>query len=266
MSTSILTSSAPADVLVRVYAFTAMWVCVRLFASHVVFKRADKPINQGTKTVIVLHSAFQAVAALWLVAYDPVIAPLLRQLAARPASLELANVDSPGVSLLATVAVGEFACQMAHVGWWYEKPNDVLMVVHHSFSALIWPIAVAARRSHFFLANMLFYELSTPFMGVLHFVPKEWSTTYAVLGSLFTLNFVLARLVTIPLSAYAFYVTWGSWTAPPLPGQADWFGPGWLLVEKIFVPLPGLLNLVWGRQVVVGYVKKLQELMRKKGD
>jgi len=256
-----LTSAEPKFVLARVLGFGLFWICVRLFASNTLFKHNAElkvRINQGTKTVIVIHSAFQAICAIWLVCYDPVIAPLLRQVARRPASLDLTNVNSPGVSLLATIAAGEFGAQMLHLRWWYEKPSDMLMVAHHTLSAIIWPIAVTSCRSQFFVANMLFYELSTPFMGLLHF-NKDNKTAYAVFGTLFTLMFVLARLCTIPITLYCFYLTWDTWTTPPPAGHPSVLpvGSGVLLTEKIAVPLPILLNLFWGRLVVSGYLKAL---------
>ena len=260
----LLSSTEPVDVFARVVGFTLLWVAVRLVASAFWAGHA-RPVSQGTKTVIVVHSGFQAFAAIWLVCYDPVVAPLVRAIAGGPASLDLANANSPGVSLLATVAAGEFTCQLLHLSYWYEKPSDLLMVGHHLFSAAIWPIAVAARRSHFFLANMLFYELSTPFMGLLHFFKGDgWKTTYAILGSLFTLAFVVARLCTLPFSAYAMYLTWDTWAiATPPAGSAL---PRWILVlEKVAVPLPALLNVYWGRLVVVGYMKAVLGGKQKKG-
>ena len=196
-----LTSIEPVDVLSRVLGFTLFWVLVRVVASHALFSDHEKRVRQGTSTVVVLHSMFQAVAAIWLVCCDPVIAPLLRQVAGQPAALDLANCNSPGVALLATIAAGEMAAQLLHIGWWYEGPGDMLLAFHHGFSAAIWPLAVMSCRSHFFVANMLVYELSTPFMGLLHF-SKGSPTARAVCGTLFTLSFVLVRLCTIPITLY----------------------------------------------------------------
>jgi len=258
---AVLTSTAIEDVAMRTVGFTLFFIAVRLFCSHVVFRSVPDAnrISQGTKSVIVVHSSFQAVAALWLVLYDPIIPGLLREIANRPATLDLANVQVPAVALLATVAAGEFTCQMLHVHYWYEKRSDLIMVGHHSLSAIFWPIAVAAGRCHYFLATMLFYELSTPFMALLHFF-KEWKLTYMALGTLFTLLFVLARLCTMPITLYSFYLTWDTFTAPPPPSSpgAAWFGPVLQASEKVTVPLPLLVNLWWGRLVVVGYFKALR--------
>jgi hypothetical protein len=255
-----LFSTAVEDVAARVAGFTLLFIAVRLFCSHIVYGHypPEKRITQGTKCVIVVHSAFQAAAALWLVFYDPVVPPLLREIASRPTALDLANTQIPSVALLATVAAGEFTCQMLHVYWWYEKSSDLIMVGHHSLSAIFWPIAVAAGRCHYFLATMLFYELSTPFMGLLHFF-KEYKVTYAVLGTIFTFNFVVARLFTMPFTLYSFYLTWHTFTAPPPPASpgAAWFGPVLQMSEKITVPLPLLVNLWWGKLVVLGYIKAL---------
>ena len=236
-----LTSSDSYLVIARCVAFTVLWICVRWVASNVVFSNVEPAlrVRQGTKSVIVVHSAFQAIAAVWLVSYDPVVAPLLREVASRPTSLDLANVNSPGVTFLATVAAGEFTCQMLHLYYWYEKKSDLIMVAHHTFSALIWPLGVAAHRSQFFIANMLFYEISTPFMALLHFF-KDWKTTYAVLGTLFTLSFVLVRLVTVPITFYFYYLTWDTWIVNS-PTAKPWVGPFCMALEKIFVPLPILM-------------------------
>jgi hypothetical protein len=255
MMLAALTSVAPADVAARVAFFAAFFVVVRWLASNLVFRNAESPVNQGTKTVIVLHSGFQAVAAVWLLLYDPVITDLLRQVASRPPELDLANANSPGVAFLATVATGEFVCNMLHVPWWYEKKADLIMICHHTLSLLLWPVATAACRSHFFLANMLFYELSTEFLQLLHFC-KGHRVLYVVVGTLFTLLFVLARLLTVPFTLYCVYLTWATWTAP-IPASnpaASWFGPAMLAVEKVTVPLPILFNLYWGRLVVAGFL------------
>ena len=76
-----LTSSDSDLVIARCVAFTVLWICVRWVASNVVFSNVEPAlrVRQGTKSVIVVHSAFQAIAAVWLVSYDPVVAPLLRE-------------------------------------------------------------------------------------------------------------------------------------------------------------------------------------------
>ena len=64
-----LTSSDSDLVIARCVAFTVLWICVRWVASNVVFSNVEPAlrVRQGTKSVIVVHSAFQAIAAVWLV-------------------------------------------------------------------------------------------------------------------------------------------------------------------------------------------------------
>jgi hypothetical protein len=79
---------------------------------------------------------------------------------------------------------------------------------------------------------------------------------YAALGTLFTLSFVVVRLLTVPFSLYTYYLTWDTWIINA-PNPKPWAGAWCMLVEKVFVPLPILINIYWGRLVVAGYIKAI---------
>ncbi len=83
-----------------------------------------------------------------------------------------------------------------------------------------------------------------------------------VTGTLFTIAFVLSRLATIPHLIFAIYTARAGLFAPA-PTTPGWFGPVFLSIEAVLVPLPMVFNAYWGAQVVTGYAGAMRKAMRR---
>lgn len=257
------TSSQPSHVLLRTFLSVMTWISVREVGDRILFSHldAEKRVDFSGKLVVLLHSSFQAVCIIYVLFCDEMMSKIFGQMWSLSLDIDLANTSFPAVSFLATTASGEFIAQLLYVRVWFKKPMDVLLVVHHAVAGCIWPISVIAARSQFFVANMLFYELSSPFLAGLTFF-RQSPRMHAFMGTMFTGSFVLVRLCTIPITIYALASTFDTWMAPP-PRGADWFGPNLQLLEKMTVPLPMFINAVWGRLVINGYLAALDKYRNK---
>jgi len=219
-------SPTQSDILLRCCFFTAVWCTVRVLLSATLFRRDPESQRRAVQLTGAINSALIFPSAVWVVLRDPAVAPSMRTLISfAPGPLDLVNLHSPTVSLLATMAAGEFAMQMIHVRAWFLKKDDALMAAHHVLSLVFWPISQMAQRGGFFIAFYMLYEASTPFLQTLT-LPwvKARPTLHALDGTLFTICFLLFRIVTIPHFVYGLYVALPYFrSAPTFTDCPQWY-------------------------------------------
>uniref|UniRef100_A0A7S0NZF3 TLC domain-containing protein n=1 Tax=Calcidiscus leptoporus TaxID=127549 RepID=A0A7S0NZF3_9EUKA len=254
MVAEVMLSDDPYIVFYRTCACVLGWCLVRLFLSHAFFGGS---VVHGTKCTAAIQAALQACAVCWVVTHDPHIAPLYwAMLGFQLGDADLVNIPSPAIAFLSTLAAGEFGMQLLHMRAWFEKPSDVVMVAHHLLCLVLWPMNVANGRGLFFIAVFLTYEVSTPFLMALFFdAVKNSNLPRVIIGTVFTLTFVLVRLGTLPSTAVAAYKA----IATDFPSsRLPWWYVGqyatiMFYVERVTGCLPLLLNAYWGQLVVRAY-------------
>ena len=91
---------------------------------------------------------------------------------------------------------------------------------------------------------------------------KARKPVHMACGTLFTLLFVLCRLATIPFFVYALAVS--ADTRRAAAPHVAWWGPTWRAIELVAVPLPLLINVFWGRAVILGYLSAVRGALGSK--
>ncbi|CAK0889884.1 unnamed protein product [Prorocentrum cordatum] len=136
-------------------------------------------------------------------------------------------------------------------------PQSVLMVFHHAMSMVAWPFAIEYDFCSRYVVVMLAYEFSSVFLLSNWFISTagyKRSMMYIASGGLFTLSFIIIRLVgAVPQFFNLFETMPWFQTAADYPGVLGWM-PAWSFV----LLLPHVLNAMWGRQVVEGALKILR--------
>lgn len=232
-------------IVIDIAGFALFWSFVR-FAASAYFAHPNQRVLYGTKSVVVIHAALQSVLILYAWFKDPILAPELRLFLAGDVHDYTVASGSRLLYYCAAMFSGELVSQLVHLPFWYAGPGDNLIVAHHVIAAIGVPSRISSGRFDVFTANALTYEISTVFMGLLFFLKKP-SLSYSVAGTLFTLSFVLVRILTIPLTIFALFISGLT------PGAAH----STLIVERSLVGISMCLNAIWARAVIRGYYKAL---------
>jgi len=232
--------------------------------------RSEKPVSRGTVALksfnIVHHIIVGPLAVIALVA-DPVSRAML--VFQGGAGMLRSDDLSRSASALAPVTIGFLAADLLFFNVWalpagapktptfVQKlflPQSILMVFHHIMSMVSWPFAIEYDFCSRYVVVMLAYELSSVFLLSNWFISAagyKSSMLYLASGALFTLSFIIIRLI----GAVPQFVNLCG-TMPWFQTTADYPGVlGWMPASSFVLLLPHVLNATWGRQVVEGAVK-----------
>ena len=112
-------------------------------------------------------------------------------------------------------------------------------------SIALWPYGLASGTGHFYMLVWLSYEISTPFLQLRWMIQEVCGkgVLYILNGAALTLSFVGARNLTTPAVVFSLYFTCLRHRTPTV----------W--VYGVASLVPPLLNLFWGKQLVLGIVK-----------
>lgn len=232
-------------IVIDIAGFALFWTFVRVCASAY-FAHPHQRVLYGTKSVVVIHAALQSALITYAWFKDPILAPELKLLLAGDVHDYTVASGSRLLYYCAALFSGELVSQLVHLPFWYAGPGDNLIVAHHIIAAIGVPSRISAGRFDVFTANALTYEISTVFMGLLFFLKKP-SLIYNIAGTLFTLSFVIVRILTIPATVNALYVS----------GLTPGVAYSTLIAERSLVGISMCMNMVWARAVVRGYYKAL---------
>lgn len=99
----------------------------------------------------------------------------------------------------------------------------------------------------------------TPFLQLLYYdAVKSRPLVEAAVGTAFTITFIVVRLVSAPFFLYALYLSRHALVVLPFEGV---WGRCFVAAQLASLPLPLLVNVFWGRLVVVGYWTKLRKTL-----
>lgn len=252
--------------------FLGLWA---LYAACLWWKlgRFIRDISSGTwalKLMMLTHHGVITPLALWSMWQDPVIRQLYSCIGCKEAA-QLMNraVEAPlAARALTPVTLGYFVADLVLLSQWQlTKGSQVeryLMLVHHIASMGVWPAAIYFDWVARYVIIMLSYE-STSFLltllWVLNAAGYKKSLAYVVTGFLFTILFILLRLVgAIPqLIAMYWAPPWSdSLMQEAQPGGIHWLG--WLFSQSLI--LPHVMNLFWGAKVVEGAFNTFSGLLK----
>lgn len=219
-------------------------------------------VRRGTlalKLANLLHHAFVGPLAVLALLKDPVLRSALRGDAAS-AALLLRDPSGPPAAVLALtpVTLGYLTADLLLLPQWNllgAAPSDTaLMVFHHAMSMVAWPFAIKYDYCARYVLVMLSYELSSVFLTanwLLSASGLKNSLLYGMSGGLFTLSFLLIRIVGA-LPQFLALARAPPWRAAreAYPGVLGWMFP-WSAV----LVLPHVLNFFWAAKVSRGAVK-----------
>lgn len=176
------------------------------------------------------------------------------------------------VRALTPVTLGYFMADLLLLSQWnLSKSGAVengLMLMHHIASLIVWPAAVYFDWVARYVLIMLSFEFTSLWLTVLWVLSSaglKKSLAYKLSGLIFTLSFVLMRMVGAVPQLVAM------WNEPPWsvkleheaqPGGIHWLC--WLFSSSLV--LPHLLNLFWGVKVVQGFAAVMCGGKKKGGD
>lgn len=135
--------------------------------------------------------------------------------------------------------------------------ENALMVLHHVISLLVWPLTLFHNYCARYVLILLVYEVTSIFLTInwlLSNSGKKKSIIYKVNGLLFTLSFVVVRMLgALPQLR-------SLWEAPPwspdaVQKRSDVSSLAtYQLLSLYTLIIPHMLNLFWGVKVVKGFV------------
>eukprot|EP00931_Biecheleriopsis_adriatica_P077337 TRINITY_DN50925_c0_g1_i1.p1 TRINITY_DN50925_c0_g1~~TRINITY_DN50925_c0_g1_i1.p1 ORF type:complete len:334 (-),score=69.61 TRINITY_DN50925_c0_g1_i1:25-978(-) len=245
--------------------FLAIWLCVNLALTAIgVEQKMWGGVRKGTvslKVAMLCHHVLVSALAVVAILEDSV---LMRVLFTQPgnaaAAADMLRDERLGPSqaaeALTPVTTGYMVADLILISQWDLSGQAgvmeaALMVMHHVLSLMSWPCAVIWNFCSRYVVILLSYELSSIFlsgMWLLSNSGRKSSSLYMICGLLFTLSFVIVRMLGALPQLAAF------WQAPPWMAYLDGV-PSWAPPWSAFLVIPHLLNLMWGVKVVQGFMK-----------
>jgi len=256
--------------------FVAAWAAVNLLMRASGLGPTICGVRRGTwalKTAMLLHHGLVTPLALIGIWQDPATMGMYRCFGCpEMASLMNRDVRPPlAARALTPVTLGYFIGDLLLVSQWNLTKSgaveNMLMLFHHIASLIVWPAAVYFDWVARYVIIMLSYELTSFWLTVLWMLSTadmKKSPFYVVVGMLFTLSFVVMRMVGAIPQLLAM------WNAPPWSLALETAAqPGgiheWCWMFSASLVLPHLLNLFWGVKVVSGFAAVLTGKGSKKG-
>lgn len=182
-----------------------------------------------------------------------------------------ASVASIAAGALTPVTLGYFIGDLCLLSQWNLKGSgrleSILMLFHHIASLLVWPAAVYFDWVSRYVIIMLSYEFTSFWLTVMWMISTaglKSSKSYMISGGIFTLSFVLLRMVGAIPQLLAMYL------APPWSKANEIAAAGpqgihdWCWIFSGSLVFPHLLNIFWGFKVVKGFVGVLFKGKKKK--
>mmetsp|Transcript_24848 Transcript_24848/g.32356 ORF Transcript_24848/g.32356 Transcript_24848/m.32356 type:complete len:278 (-) Transcript_24848:144-977(-) len=128
-----------------------------------------------------------------------------------------------------------------------------LLVVHHLFSIILFPIALLSQSCHYHVLQLLSTEMTSLVLHpTMFFLPQyglKGTPIHTASGLLLIAVFTLFRFLPIPLLIYSFFGSINHYYELPSSGVK------WAIA--IGFPIPPLMNLFWYHKLLVGAIKAL---------
>jgi hypothetical protein len=139
--------------------------------------------------------------------------------------------------ILTTYSVGFFTWDLIYSK--HAESFEILMVLHHLISMIVWPIALNNGVANFFLLTFMSSELSSPFIHLRWYIRSKYGqgTAWMFITLLFILSFIVVRILVLPYTLFGLYGA-QTWRHPEFPF--------WLRVlATSTLYLPSLFNIWW---------------------
>lgn len=246
--------------------FVAVW-----FLFDNIFKLAGcgpeiKGVARGTwalKSAMLVHHSFVTPVSLIGIWQDKTIMTMYTCLGCSSVA-PLMNRDSiPCITAgaLTPITLGYFIGDLLLLRQWNLKASgrfeNLLMLFHHITSLAVWPAAVYFDWVSRYVLIMLSYEFTSLWLTVMWMLSAAGlknSKWYLISGGIFTLSFVIMRMVgAIPQLVALYHAQpWSEANERAAAGPAG-IHP-WCWIFSASLVLPHLLNFFWGFKVVKGFL------------
>eukprot|EP00927_Polykrikos_kofoidii_P082276 TRINITY_DN8138_c0_g1_i2.p1 TRINITY_DN8138_c0_g1~~TRINITY_DN8138_c0_g1_i2.p1 ORF type:complete len:284 (-),score=38.95 TRINITY_DN8138_c0_g1_i2:377-1228(-) len=249
--------------------FLMAWACIVLLLTRLGVGREFHGVRRGTwalKITMLLHHIPVSYLAFAGILGDDSVMMLIRCFGCSDASLRMIQdreAASGHARFLVPVTIGYMVADLVLLSQWQlAKGGGVetcLMLLHHFLSICSWPVTLYFDFCSRYVLILLSYESSSIFMTVMWLLTTaglKKSLLYKVNGAVFTLSFVLLRVVG------ALPQVRGMWQHQPWFSGAYVAVPQWVLTGSSWLILPHILNAFWGYKVVTGFLA----VVMKKGD
>jgi len=213
----------------------------------------------GLKLAMFCHHVLAAPLAVMAILEDATIVRLFTCFGCpdvAPIMIRDPSGPSGSAQALIPLTMGYMVADLVLLNQWQlsakgSNMESMLMVAHHFFSLLVWPMTLYYDFCSRYVLIMVAYELSSIFLTLnwmLSTSGYKESLWYKISGALFTLTFVVVRLLgALPqLRALAIKPPWNCYSEYPEGGP--------ILIKFSFTLLfPHLLNFAWGVKVIRGF-------------
>jgi len=247
------------------FAYGAVFVVLwSVFLSILKLRCGDKlyDVRCGTwslKLSMFCHHLLAAPLAIMAILEDETVVGLFTCFGCPDvAPIMIRDPSGPSVSAQALIplTMGYMVADLVLLSQWQlsakgSNMESMLMVAHHIFSLLVWPMTLYYDFCSRYVLIMIAYELSSIFLTINWILSASGfkaSVWYKVSGALFTLTFVVVRLLgAFPqLRALAIKPPWNCYSEYPEGGP--------ILIRFSFTLLfPHMLNFGWGVKVIRGF-------------
>lgn len=214
------------------------------------------------KSAMLMHHGIITPLAFIAISEDPTIMGMYTCFGCREVAslMNRATVAPLAARALAPVTLGYFIGDLLLLSQWNlttgSAVESALMLFHHVASLLVWPAAIYFDWVARYVLIMLSYEFTSGLLTLMWMISTagyKKSPVYMVCGLLFTISFVLMRMIgAIPQLLALWHAT--PWlhsveTAASPEGIHEWC---WIFSSSLVAP--HLLNLFWGIKVVQGFL------------
>jgi len=223
-----------------------------------------RPGTWALKTTNLIHHVTSSTWAMYIILQDPVLPKILTFRGgvdeARAMMSCSTSLGSPveSYSMLVPYSIGYMVYDLVCFGLWSKDPETVVFIAHHVFSMYGW-----AEGLHFdWGSRHTLFLISTELTGIFNLlrwmlsqVHLKATVAYAVNGTIFTMLFILVRVIPAP----ALFLS--MMRHPPYQEPAHCISTYCryaTCVGIVFLFIPHALNLYWASKVISGYRKSLQ--------
>eukprot|EP00928_Gymnodinium_smaydae_P074235 TRINITY_DN57300_c0_g1_i1.p1 TRINITY_DN57300_c0_g1~~TRINITY_DN57300_c0_g1_i1.p1 ORF type:complete len:344 (+),score=79.87 TRINITY_DN57300_c0_g1_i1:111-1034(+) len=261
-----------ASALAWALLFLALWAAALGGLKLVGFEPPDGAPPRRTwalKASMLVHHAVVGPLALAAIVVDPVLREAFLCFGCEDAAWNLVRDASVGPSALAALLVpittGYMVADLLLLHCWSlskaSRVENVLMVLHHTISLGVWPPTLFYDYCSRYVVVLISYEVSSVFLTLNWFLStagRKSGSMYKVSGLLFTLSFVLIRMVgALPQLRALWYAP--PWTSTVYRAVAPGELMEWQVLLTSTLVLPHLLNLFWGVKVIRGFLAVLRK-------
>jgi len=194
-----------------------------------------------------IHAVFSAAAAIYALLYEAPFNTIAFEVLKYAGEVDTLHGESPTLLLFLPMTLGYFAYDLTLM-FSDRALLAKLMVMHHTFSTIVFPVSAITRCGSMYVLFYLFAETTTPVVNkTLYFLPRNnvQGPKYAVTALSMIIAFFFVRVYPSISLVYSLHTSWAYWETTHIVISTT---------ARLMIPIPAMLFSYWWSLMLKGVV------------